>query len=137
MSMSKRHETVLRCGYLMSVTEKKIDGMSYKTKHIRAFGKKKVLLGVNFMNIVCILAIGLNKTNIYWIALCVYFNWLFGAFEQITTPAIQADIRDYHQYKTGERIDGMFSTVQTIGNMVTLVTSLVLPIVYESYGINR
>ena len=104
---------------------------------IRAFGKKKVLLGVNFMNIVCILAIGLNKTNIYWIALCVYFNWLFGAFEQITTPAIQADIRDYHQYKTGERIDGMFSTVQTIGNMVTLVTSLVLPIVYESYGITE
>lgn len=104
---------------------------------IRAFGKKKVLLGVNFMNIICILAIGLNKTNIYWIALCVYFNWLFGAFEQITTPAIQADIRDYHQYKTGERIDGMFSTVQTIGNMVTLVTSLVLPIVYESYGITE
>ena len=104
---------------------------------IRAFGKKKVLLGVNFMNIICILAIGLNKTNIYWIAVCVYFNWLFGAFEQITTPAIQADIRDYHQYKTGERIDGMFSTVQTIGNMVTLVTSLVLPIVYESYGITE
>ena len=104
---------------------------------IRAFGKKKVLLGVNFMNILCILAIGLNKTNIYWIAVCVYFNWLFGAFEQITTPAIQADIRDYHQYKTGERIDGMFSTVQTIGNVVTLVTSLVLPIVYESYGITE
>ena len=104
---------------------------------IRKWGKKKVLIGVNFMNIVCILAIGLNKTNIYWIALCVYFNWLFGAFEQITTPAIQADIRDYHQYKTGERIDGMFSTVQTIGNIVTLATSLVLPIVYESYGITE
>ena len=104
---------------------------------IRKFGKKKVLLGVNFMNVLCILAIGINKTNIFWIALCVYFNWLFGAFEQITTPAIQADIRDYHQYKTGERIDGMFSTVQTIGNVVTLVTSLVLPVVYESYGITE
>lgn len=102
---------------------------------IRAFGKKKVLLGINFMNIVCILAMGLNKTNIIWLAVCVYFNWLFGAFEQITTPAIQADIRDYHQYKTGERIDGMFATVQTIGDIVTLVTSSVLPFVYRSYGI--
>ena len=102
---------------------------------IRAFGKKKVLVGINFMNIVCILAMGLNKTNIIWLAVCVYFNWLFGAFEQITTPAIQADIRDYHQYKTGERIDGMFSTVQTIGDMVTLVTSSILPFVYRSYGI--
>ena len=102
---------------------------------IRAFGKKKVLIGINTMNIVCILAMGLNKTSIIWLAVCVYLNWLFGAFEQITTPAIQADIRDYHQYKTGERIDGMFATVQTIGNIVTLITSAVIPFVYESYGI--
>ena len=102
---------------------------------IRAFGKKKVLVGINTMNIICIIAMGINKTSIYWLAVCVYFNWLFGAFEQITTPAIQADIRDYHQYKTGERIDGMFATVQTIGNIVTLVTSSVLPFVYESFGI--
>ncbi len=102
---------------------------------IRAFGKKKVLVGINIMNIICILAMGINKSSILWLAVCVYFNWLFGAFEQITTPAIQADIRDYHQYKTGERVDGMFGTVQTIGNIVTLVTSSVLPFVYESYGI--
>ena len=102
---------------------------------IRKFGKKNVLIGVNTMNIICILAMGINKTNFYWLAACVYLNWLFGAFEQITTPAIQADIRDYHQYKTGERIDGMFATVQTIGNIVTLITSSVLPFVYESYGI--
>lgn len=102
---------------------------------VRAFGKKKVLLGINFMNIVCILAMGLNTKSILWLAICVYFNWLFGAFEQITTPAIQADIRDYHQYKTGERVDGMFATVKTIGDMVTLVTSSVLPFVYEKMGI--
>ncbi len=102
---------------------------------IRAFGKKKVLVGINTMNIICILAMGINKSSIWWLALCVYFNWLFGAFEQITTPAIQADIRDYHQYKTGERVDGMFGTVQTIGNIVTLATSSVLPFVYKRYGI--
>lgn len=102
---------------------------------VRAFGKKKVLIGVNFMNIVCILAMGLNTKSILWLATCVYFNWLFGAFEQITTPAIQADIRDYHQYKTGERVDGMFATVKTIGDIVTLVTSSVLPFVYERMGI--
>ncbi len=102
---------------------------------IRTWGKKKVLLSVNFMNVVCILAMLIDPINIYWIAVCVYLNWLFGAFEQITTPAIQADIRDYHQYVTGERVDGMFATVQTIGNLVTLVTSSVLPMVYKSFGI--
>lgn len=102
---------------------------------IRKFGKKKVLIGVNTMNVICILAMGINKNSIWWLAVCVYVNYLFGAFEQITTPAIQADIRDYHQYKTGERIDGMFATVSTIGNVVTLITSSVLPFVYETYGI--
>lgn len=102
---------------------------------IRAFGKKKVLVGVNFMNVVCILAMGLRKESIIWLTVCVYINYLFGAFEQITAPAIQADIRDYHQYRTGERVDGMFATVQTIGNVVTLLTSMILPLVYEGYGI--
>lgn len=102
---------------------------------IRKFGKKRVLVGINTMNVLCILSMGFNKTSIWWLAVCVYINYLFTAFEQITTPAIQADIRDYHQYKTGERIDGMFATVQTIGNVVTLVTSSVIPFVYESYGI--
>lgn len=102
---------------------------------VRAFGKKKVLLGTNFINIICILAIGLNMNSIVWIAVCIYANYLVTAFEQITTPAIQADIRDYHQYKTGERIDGMFSMVQTIGNIVTLATSAVLPAVFNHYGI--
>lgn len=102
---------------------------------IRYFGKKKVLIGINLMNVLCILAIGINMKSIIWIAVCVYVNYLFGAFEQITAPAIQADIRDYHQFKTGDRIDGMFATVQTIGNIVTLLTSAVIPFVYESYGI--
>ena len=110
-------------------------GMLLAPVCIKKFGKKKVLIGVNLMNVVCILSMGLNKESILWLTICIYVNYLFGAFEQITTPAIQADIRDYHQHKTGERVDGMFATVATIGNMVTLATSAVLPFVYERYGI--
>ena len=102
---------------------------------IRKWGKKKVLISVNFANIICILAMIINMHNIWWLFICVYFNWLVGAFEQITTPAIQADIRDYQQYRTGERIDGMFATVLTIGNIVTLLTSSVLPMVQKHYGV--
>ena len=102
---------------------------------IKRYGKKKVLVGINLMNVACILAMGLNLQSMVWLTVCIYINYLFGAFEQITSPAIQADIRDYHQHKTGERIDGMFATVTTIGNVVTLITSSVLPFVYERYGI--
>lgn len=102
---------------------------------IRKWGKKRVLIGINILNILFILAMGINMDSIWWLFICVYFNWLVGAFEQITTPAIQADIRDYQQYKSGERIDGMFAAVTTIGGVITLFTSGVLPAVQEMYGI--
>lgn len=102
---------------------------------IRKWGKKKVLIAVNFANVLCILAMIINMHSIWWLFICVYFNWMVGAFEQITTPAIQADIRDYQQYRTGERIDGMFAAVLTIGNLVTLATSSVLPMVQKYYGV--
>ncbi len=110
-------------------------GMLLAPIAVRKYGKKAVLVGVNLMNVVCILAMGIRKESLIWLTVCIYINYLFGAFEQILSPAIQADIRDYHQYKTGVRVDGMFATVATIGGMVTLVTSSVLPFVYESYGI--
>ncbi len=102
---------------------------------VKRFGKKKVLIAVNMMNVVCILLMLVNFRSFWWLAACVWLNYLFSAFEQITTPAIQADIRDYQQYKTGERIDGMFAAVATIGNLVTLATSAVLPAVQEKFGI--
>lgn len=102
---------------------------------IRKWGKKKVLVAVNLLNVVCILAMLINMHSIWWLFVCVYFNWLVSAFEQITTPAIQADIRDYQQFKSGERIDGMFATVMTIGNIVTLLTASVVPAVQKYYGV--
>ncbi len=102
---------------------------------IRKWGKKKVLIGINLMNVACILSMLIYKQSIWWLFICVYFNWLFGAFEQITTPAIQADIRDYQQYRSGERIDGMFSAVMTIGNIITLLTAGILPAIQNKFGI--
>ncbi len=110
-------------------------GMLLAPVCIRRFGKKKVLIGVNLMNVVCIFAMLIDMRNIWWLFICIYINYLFGAFEQITSPAIQADIRDYQQYRSGERIDGMFAAVATIGSVVTLATSAVLPAVQEKFGI--
>lgn len=110
-------------------------GMLLAPVCIRKWGKKKVLIAVNSLNIVCIAAMLIDMRNIWWLFICVYFNWLVGAFEQITGPAIQADIRDYQQYRSGERIDGMFATVLTIGNLVTLITSSILPAIQRHYGV--
>lgn len=109
---------------------------------IRKWGKKVVLVVTNLFNIVFILmmlpfTIQIDGMTIWMILLCLYLNAFMGSFAHILNPAIQADIRDYQQYKTGERIDGMFSAVGTIGNVIALATSSVLPIVYEKGGITK
>lgn len=62
------------------------------------------------------------KNYVIWAVMaCLYLNAVVGAFAHILNPSIQADIRDYQQYKTGERIDGMFAAVATIGGIITLI----------------
>ena len=107
---------------------------------IRKWGKKSVLVVTNIMNVIFILMMlpftqEINKLTIWLVMGCLYLNALMGSFAHILNPTIQADIRDYQQYQTGERIDGMFSAVATIGTIITLGTSAVLPVIYEKGGI--
>ncbi len=109
---------------------------------IRKWGKKSVLVVTNIFNI-CFILLMLPFTNqithmTIWLVMgCLYLNAFMGSFAHILNPAIQADIRDYQQYKTGERIDGMFSAVATIGTIIALATSSILPIIYEKSGITK
>lgn len=109
---------------------------------IRKWGKKAVLVVTNIFNIIFIMmllpSIKADPSAVIWLVLgCMYLNAFMGSFAHILNPAIQADIRDYQQYKTGERIDGMFSAVATIGTVIGLVTSSVLPFIYERGGITK
>ena len=117
-------------------------GMIMAPFFIRKYGKKNVQIVTNLLNIVFILAMILftgkiTSATIWMVLLCLYCNGIVGAFAHILNPAIQADIRDYQQYRTGERIDGMFSTVGLIGTVITLLTSGIVPAVYEKVGINE
>ena len=113
---------------------------------IRKWGKKKVQIVTNLFNILFILCMyplflgssgadGNIKNYVIWAVMaCLYLNALVGAFAHILNPSIQADIRDYQQYKTGERIDGMFAAVATIGSVITLATAGILPALQEKFG---
>ncbi len=113
---------------------------------IRKWGKKKVQIVTNLFNIMFILlmlpfvinssgADGNMYSYVIWAVLaCLYANGIVSAFAHILNPSIQADIRDYQQYRTGERIDGMFAAVATIGSVITLITSSVIPALQEKLG---
>lgn len=109
---------------------------------IRKWGKKAVLVVTNLFNIMFILLMlpatkELTGMTIWLVLACLYMNAFMGSFALILNPSIQADIRDYQQYVTGERIDGMFSAVGTIGTVITLATSSILPKIYEKGGLTK
>ena len=116
-------------------------GMILAPFAVKRWGKKAVLVVTNIFNILFILAMypfvgEINAQTTIWLVMgCLWLNALMGSFMHILNPAIQADIRDYQQYVTGERIDGMFSAVATIGTIITLATSAVLPAIYEKKGL--
>ena len=121
-------------------------GMLLAPLCIRKWGKKKVQIVTNIFNIMFILCMypffldssgadGNVKNYVIWAVMaCLYMNALVGAFAHILNPSIQADIRDYQQYRSGERIDGMFAAVGTIGSVITLITAGVLPAIQERFG---
>lgn len=127
-------------------------GMLLAPFAIRKWGKRFVLIGTNVLNIVFIAlmfpvvrVIDMSGTSTSaldtWIPLillvvCYWMNNLMNAFMQILTPSINADIRDYQQYISGERIDGMFSTITAIGGLITVASSGVVNLLYNKFGIN-
>ena len=110
---------------------------------IRLIGKRNMLVYSNLLNIVFILAMfpiirfG-DPHRIIWLLLgCIFINGMATTLGHILHPSINGDIRDYQQYITGERIDGMFVAVGLIGSVVTMATSFVLPSIYEETGLNK
>lgn len=109
---------------------------------IRRYGKKKVLIFSNIMNIIFIAtmlpAVRSGQANSIWLLLVFTFvNQLLTSLGHFMNPSLNADIRDYQQYISGERIDGMFAAVGLIGSVITLATSSVLPAIYERAGLNK
>lgn len=107
---------------------------------IRKWGKKKVLIVTNLFNIIFIAAMwpSINTARSIWLVLvCVYMNALVGSFAHILNPTVNADIRDYQQYISGERIDGMFAAVGIISQLITLATGTVTPAIFDRFGINE
>lgn len=110
---------------------------------IRKIGKRNLLISSNLMSIVFILMMypvvtQAPKSMIIWLMLgCMFINGLGTSLGNLLTYSLNGDIRDYQQYITGERIDGMFLAIGLIGSVVTMVTGFVLPAIYDYAGLNE
>lgn len=102
---------------------------------IRVLGKRNLLIWCNVTNVVLIGLLYPVYNNIPALIILYYLNRFVNSFAIVYTPGINADMRDYQQYFTGERIDGMFGAVGIIGSFIGMFTGMVLPTIYQMLGL--
>ena len=102
---------------------------------IRVIGKRNLLIWCNVTNVLLIGLLYPLYNNIPALIILYYLNGFVNSFAIVYTPGINADMRDYQQYFTGERIDGMFGAVGIIGSFIGMFTGMVLPTIYQMLGL--
>lgn len=102
---------------------------------IRVIGKRNLLIWCNVTNVVLIGLLYPLYNNIPALIILYYLNGFVNSFSIVYSPGINADMRDYQQYFTGERIDGMFGAVGIIGSFIGMFTGMVLPTIYQMLGL--
>ena len=98
-------------------------------------GKRNLLIAHNIINVVLLALLIPCYKNLFLVCVIFYINAFVNTFQNIYFPNIQADMRDYHQWKTGVRVDGLFGPLGLIGTVLGFATGLVLPTIYEHMGL--
>lgn len=102
---------------------------------IKKLGKRNLLILCNLMNVILFIFLSFTYKNLIVLCAIMFFNGFVNTFGNIYLPNINADMRDYHQWKTGVRIDGLFAPLALIGTVLSFFTGLIVPSIYERCGV--
>ena len=102
---------------------------------IKKMGKRNLLITANAINVGILLVLYFTYKNIILICILWYINAFVNTFWNIVQHNISADMRDYHQWKTGVRVDGLFGPLGLIGTVIGFFTGMVYPAIYEKMGL--
>ncbi len=102
---------------------------------IRKLGKRNMYIFYILGNIVTLVGMYVFIEQIWVIFALVWIRGFFNTFTLITDGAMNADVLDYQQYKSGERLEGLMGQfVGTIGVFVSMgVTYFTQTIVMQNH----
>ncbi len=102
---------------------------------IRKMGKKNYYILYMVANLFCFVGMYLFIDQIWVLFAFVWIRGFFNTFTIIADGALNADVLDYQQYKTGERLEGLMGQfVGIIGTFVSMgVTYFIQKIVMENH----
>ena len=101
-------------------------------------GKKKICLLSMTVQCVCFaLMLTCYESYVFFFAL-MFIKDMFGALSIIYLPAMNADMMDYQQYKTGDRLEGFIDQCGVLlGSVITLASGYVIPMILRNYGLTN
>ena len=102
---------------------------------IKIMGKRNLLITANAINIFVILSLYFVFDNLILVCVVLYINNFVNTFWNIVQHNISADMRDYHQWKTGVRVDGLFGPLGMIGTFIGFFTGMFYPAIYQRMGL--
>lgn len=105
---------------------------------IRKIGKRNLFIMYVVCSVFCFVGMYVFIEQIWVLFVFIWLRGFFSTFTLITDGAMNADVLDYQQYKTGERLEGLMSQfVGIIGTFVSMgVTYLIQTIIMQNhYGL--
>lgn len=87
---------------------------------IKKIGKRNLVILYTVCNIFCMIGMYLSIRHIWLLFVFTWIRGFFGTFTIITDPALNADVLDYQQYKTGDRLEGLMG--QFVGFVGTFIS---------------
>ena len=111
-------------------------GMLLSPWLIKKFGKKRLMLFCKYMNVLCSLlsVAGVYMNSLVIIVISQYLATMLGSVMTIITTSMSADIWDYQQYISGERLDGCMGIFSYLASPVTTLAAMVVPTLYGLFG---
>lgn len=111
-------------------------GMLLSPWLIKKFGKKRLMLFCKYMNVFCTLlsVAGVYMNSLVIIVISQYLATMLGSVMTIITTSMSADIWDYQQYISGERLDGCMGIFSYLASPVTTLAAMVVPTLYGLFG---
>ncbi|MGN0570562.1 MAG: MFS transporter [Candidatus Fimenecus sp.] len=103
---------------------------------IKKFGKKRMMLFSKYTAVLCSLlsVAGVYLNSFVIIIVSTYISTMFNSVIGIVSGSMTADIWDYQQYISGERLDGCMGIFGYLSAPITTVSALIIPHLYETVG---
>lgn len=111
-------------------------GMLLAPLLIKRFGKKKIMLASKYVSLLStfISLAGIYLNSLVLIVASTYISTMLTSVSSIANGAITADIWDYQQYISGERLDGCMGIFGYLSAPLTTFGAMLIPYLYGLVG---